>query len=58
MSENKNIIIQQNNRTDYDVLFPKNNSWKKEEVAIAETFQKYGLDANAIPKDLFDYLIS
>lgn len=58
MSENKNIVIQQNNRTDYDVLFPKNNSWKKEEVAIAETFQKYGLDTNAIPKDLFDYLIS
>lgn len=58
MSENKNVIIQQNNRIDYDVLFPKNNSWKKEEIAITETFQKYGLDANAIPKDLFDYLIS
>ena len=58
MSENKNIVVQQNNRTDYDILFLKNNSWEKEEVAIAETFQKYGLDANAIPKDLFDYLIS
>ena len=58
MSETKNVVIQQNNGTNYDILYPDSNSWKKDEVAILETFQKYGLDANAIPKDLFDYLIS
>lgn len=58
MSETKNVVIQQNNGTNYDILYPDSNSWKKDQVAILETFQKYGLDANAIPKDLFDYLIS
>ena len=58
MSETKNVVIQQNNGTDYNILYPDSNSWKKNEVAILETFQRYGLDANAIPKDLFDYLIS
>lgn len=58
MSETKNVVIQQNNGTDYNVLYPDSNSWKKDQVAVLETFQKYGLDANAVPKDLFDYLIS
>lgn len=58
MSEAKNVIIKQNNGTDYNILYPDNNNWKKEEIAITETFQKYGMDANAIPKDLFDYLIN
>lgn len=58
MSETKNVVIQQNNGTNYDILYPDSNSWKKDEVAILETFQKYGLDANAVPKDLFNYLIS
>lgn len=57
MSETKNVVIQQNNGTNYDTLYPDSNSWKKDQVAVLETFQKYGLDANAIPKDLFDYLI-
>ena len=57
MSETKNVIIQQNNGTDYNILYPDSNSWKKDQVAILETFQKYGLDTNAVPKDLFDYLI-
>lgn len=57
MSETKNVVIQQNNGTDYNILYPDSNSWKKDQVAVLETFQKYGLDANAIPKDLFDYLI-
>ena len=58
MSETKNVVIQQNNGTDYNILYPDSNSWKKDQVAILETFQKYGLDASAVPKDLFDYLIS
>lgn len=57
MSETKNVVIQQNNGTDYNILYPDSNSWKKDQVAVLETFQRYGLDANAIPKDLFDYLI-
>ena len=57
MSETKNVVIQQNNGTDYNILYPDSNSWKKDQVAVLETFQKYGLDANAEPKDLFDYLI-
>lgn len=57
MSETKNVVIQQNNGTDYNILYPDSNSWKKDQVAILETFQKYGLDANAVPKNLFDYLI-
>lgn len=58
MSETKNVVIQQNNGINYDILYPDSNSWKKDQVAVLETFQKYGLDANAVPKDLFDYLIS
>ena len=58
MGETKNVVIQQNNGTNYDILYPDSNSWKKDQVAILETFQKYGLDANAVPKDLFDYLIN
>ena len=62
MATNKNITMKQFNGTDYDTLYPKtiasqvDGVYNKTEILTAATAALYGLDATAVPDDVFSSL--
>ena len=55
MSETKKIVIQQNNGTDYDKLYPQVDSYSKNETLTNNTSQMFRID-NGTPEDVFKWL--
>lgn len=55
MSEAKKIIIQQNNGTDYDKLYPQVDAYTKSETLTNNTSQMFRIN-NGTPDQILQYL--
>ena len=55
MSETKKIVIQQNNGTDYDKLYPQVDAYTKSETLTSNTSQLFGI-TNGTPEQILQYL--
>ena len=55
MSETKKIVIQQNNGTDYDKLYPQVDAYSKSETLTNNTSQMFRIN-NGTPEDVMQYL--
>ena len=62
MATEKNITMKQFNGTDYDTLYPKTKveqvegAYTQQQILANSTKTLYGLDATAVPDDVFSYL--
>lgn len=55
MSETKKIVIQQNNGTGYDKLYPQVDAYTKSETLTNNTSQMFRID-NGTPEQILQYL--